>query len=187
MSGVSSQPGGSSRWRETPTSVKSQYDLQRLAPIFLWSFTQLRSLMLPSVCHASLPKMICVEGISSVISGVEALPLLGSSSHRPTSGCPYPLSSIDGELAWQLKTIQTRVEKILLVAAATGSGKSKWLQSVLVTHFPGRWLVLTPSGIDIQDMYSHARHSAGYHKGRGVDGGSRSGDLMFVTVGLAVK
>ena len=36
MNGVNSQAGGSSRWRETPTSVKSLYDLQRLAPILLW-------------------------------------------------------------------------------------------------------------------------------------------------------
>ena len=67
-----------------------------------------------------------------------------------------PLSAMAAELEQSLGSPHATAKRDVLIDAATGSGKSKWLPSAIARSRPGRLLVLTPSSVDVRAMCEDA-------------------------------
>mgnify|MGYP002176170074 CR=1 FL=1 len=79
---------------------------------------------------------------------------------------------------------------VVVIHAATGSGKSKVLPSLLQRTLQRPLLCLVTSTVDVVDMFDHATVSASYCMGNGRRGRNHKlGDsqIVFATVGLVLR
>jgi HrpA-like RNA helicase len=85
--------------------------------------------------------------------------------------------------------VHANARSIVVIHAATGSGKSKVLPSFLQEQLTRPLLCLVTSTVDVVDMFLCAKVPACYRMGNSRRGGSLIGDskIVFATVGLVLR
>ena len=79
---------------------------------------------------------------------------------------------------------------VVVIHAATGSGKSKVLPTLLQETINAPLLCLVTSTVDVVDMFNYAKVDASYRMGNRRRGGHdklRHSEIVFATVGLVLR
>ena len=106
---------------------------------------------MPSLARSCPEERVDDEGVHGGHDGVYKIPL--------------------ARIGETLRGLLSGAEPVVIVKAATGSGKSKWLPSFVARGTRGRILVVTPATHDVRDMYDQANGrftgSLGWRTGKG--------------------
>jgi HrpA-like RNA helicase len=123
--------------------------------------------------------------------GLIDLPLGATITHEDESSAANQATATLTNYESQIcAAVHGQKNSVVVIHAATGSGKSKVLPSLLQRTLQRPLLCLVTSTVDVVDMFDHATVSASYCMGNGRRGRNHKlGDsqIVFATVGLVLR